>query len=157
MGLQAGWGLLLRATHCHHHPRALKRFSLLHPQVLGPQPSLGLPGSVGRHLDTSSSLLRPLTFPMEVTSQATPWTSLSGSHNCCLVAKLCPTLLQPPRTIGHQVPLSMGFPRQEYWSKLTFPSPGDPLDPGLKPTSAALAGEFFTTEPPLNSNPQLPL
>ena len=45
-------------------------------------------------------------------------------------------------------PLSMGFPRQEYWSVLPFPSPGDPPDPGIKPTSPALAGGFFITEPP---------
>ena len=42
----------------------------------------------------------------------------------------------------------MGFPRQEYWSGLQFPSPGDPSDPGIKPTSPALAGGFFTAEPP---------
>ena len=42
----------------------------------------------------------------------------------------------------------MGFPRKEYWSGLPFPSPGDPPDPGIKPQSHALAGRFFTTEPP---------
>ena len=42
----------------------------------------------------------------------------------------------------------MGFPRQEYWSVLPFPSPGDLPDPGIKPTSIALAGRFFITEPP---------
>ena len=41
----------------------------------------------------------------------------------------------------------MGFPRQVYWSGLPFPSPGDLLDPGIKPVSPALAGRFFTTEP----------
>ena len=49
--------------------------------------------------------------------------------------------------IVHQVPLSMGFPRQEYWSELTFPSPGDLPNPGIKPESPALADRFFTTEP----------
>ena len=53
-----------------------------------------------------------------------------------------------PWTVVHQVPLSMGFPRQEYWSGLPFPSPGDLPDPGIKPRSPALAGGFFTTEPP---------
>ena len=47
-----------------------------------------------------------------------------------------------------QASLSMGFPRQEYWRGLPFPSPGDPSDPGIKPMSPALAGRFFTTEPP---------
>ena len=55
------------------------------------------------------------------------------------------------RTAAHQAPLSMGFSRQEYWSGLPFPSPGDLLDPGIEPTSPvfpALAGGFSTTEPP---------
>ena len=42
----------------------------------------------------------------------------------------------------------MGFPRQEYWSELTFPSPGDLTESGIEPVSPALAGGFFTTEPP---------
>ena len=45
-------------------------------------------------------------------------------------------------------PLSMGFPRQEYWSGLPFPSPGHLPDPGIKPAFPALAGKFFTNEPP---------
>ena len=44
----------------------------------------------------------------------------------------------------------MVFPRQKYWSGLPFPSPGDLPDPGIEPTSPALAGGFFTTEPPGN-------
>ena len=53
-----------------------------------------------------------------------------------------------PRTVASQAPLSMGFSRQEYWSELTFPSSGDLPDPGIEPRSLALAGGFFTTEPP---------
>ena len=56
--------------------------------------------------------------------------------------------LETPWTIVCQAPLSMGFSRQEYWSGFPFPSPGDLSDPGIKPTSPALAGGFFTTEPP---------
>ena len=52
-----------------------------------------------------------------------------------------------PCILAHQAPLSMGFPKQVYWSGLPFPSPGDLPDPGLEPISY-LAGEFFTTEPP---------
>ena len=48
-----------------------------------------------------------------------------------------------PWTVAHQASLSMGFPRQECWSGLPFPSPGDLLDPGIKPESSALAGRFF--------------
>ena len=56
-----------------------------------------------------------------------------------------------PRTVAHQAPLSMGFSRQECWSGLPFPLPGDLPDPGIElvsPSSPALAGRFFTTEPP---------
>ena len=54
-------------------------------------------------------------------------------------------------TVAFQAPLSMGFPRQEYWSGLSFPYPGDLSDPGIEPASQvapALAGKFFTTGPP---------
>ena len=46
-----------------------------------------------------------------------------------------------------QAPLSRGFPRQEYWSRLPFPSPGDLPDPGIESRYPALAGGFFTIEP----------
>ena len=51
-------------------------------------------------------------------------------------------------TIARQTPLSMGFSRQEYWSGLPCPPPGDLPHPGIKPESPALAGRFFITEPP---------
>ena len=50
-------------------------------------------------------------------------------------------------TVAYQAPQSMAFPRQEYWSGLPFPSPGDLPDPGVEPTSPALACGFFTAEP----------
>ena len=78
-------------------------------------------------------------------SYTSKWISYMYTY-CCLV-KSCPTLwpygLQPSKA-----PLSMGVPRQEYWSGLLFPSPGDLPDPGIKPLSPALAGRFFTAEPP---------
>ena len=52
-----------------------------------------------------------------------------------------------PWIIAHQAPLFMAFPREEYWSGLPFPSPGDLPHPGTEPTSSALAGGFFTVEP----------
>ena len=55
--------------------------------------------------------------------------------------------LQPTGTVAHQGPLSMGFSRQEYYSGLPFPSPSYLPNPGVEPTSPALAGGFFTTEP----------
>ena len=51
-------------------------------------------------------------------------------------------------TAACQAPLSMGFPRQEYWSGLPSPSPEHLSDPGIEPEFPALAGRFFTTEPP---------
>ena len=59
-------------------------------------------------------------------------------------------LFATPWTTVHvlQAPLCMGFPRQEYWSGLPFPPPGNLLDPGINPVSPALAGRFFTSEPP---------
>ena len=53
-----------------------------------------------------------------------------------------------PWIVAHQVPLSMGFSRQEYWRELPFTSPGDLSNPGIKHASPALAGGFFTAEPP---------
>ena len=73
-----------------------------------------------------------------------------GNHLCACVlshisrVQLCATSW----TIAHQAPLSMGFPRQEYWSGLPCPSPGDLPNPGVEPISLmspALAGRFFTT------------
>ena len=48
------------------------------------------------------------------------------------------------QTVAHQAPLSMGFSRKEYWSRLSSPTPGGHSDPGLEPRSPALAGGFFT-------------
>ena len=51
-------------------------------------------------------------------------------------------------TVAHQALLSMGFPRQEYWSGLPFPPPGDLPDPGIEPRSPALWAESLASEPP---------
>ena len=55
-----------------------------------------------------------------------------------------------PWTVVHQAPLSMGFSRQEFQSGLPFLSPGDLPNLGIKLTYLALAGRFFTSEPPFN-------
>ena len=57
-------------------------------------------------------------------------------------------LFATPWTVAHQAPLSMGFSRQEYWSGLPFPSPGDLPDPGIEPGSPALEADALTSEPP---------
>ena len=53
-----------------------------------------------------------------------------------------------PWTVAYQAPPSMGFSRQEYWSGLPFPSPGDLPDPGIQPGSPALEADALTSEPP---------
>ena len=60
-----------------------------------------------------------------------------------------------PWTVAHQAPLSMGFPRQEYWGGLPLPPLGDLLNPEIEPASpvaSALEGGFFITEPPGKSS-----
>ena len=60
----------------------------------------------------------------------------------------CPTLFDPMNYSPPQAPLSVGFSRQEYWSGLPCPPPGDLPDPGIEPMSLmlpAMAGGFFTT------------
>ena len=62
-------------------------------------------------------------------------------------ARSCPRLCDP-MDCGPPGSLSIKFSRQEYWSRLPFPSPRDLPDPGIEPTSPALAGGFFTTAKP---------
>ena len=63
-----------------------------------------------------------------------------------LVAKSCQTL-ETSWIVAHQVPLSMEFSRQEYWSGLSFPSPGDLLNPGIEPRSPALQVDSLPADP----------
>ena len=74
------------------------------------------------------------------------WTNCGGGGG--LVAKLCPTLVIP-WTAARQAPLSTGFSKQEYWSGLPFPSPGNLPSPGIEPTSL--------TSPTLAGGASLPL
>ena len=60
----------------------------------------------------------------------------------------CVQLFAIPWTIAHQVPLSMGFSRQEYWSALPFPSPGDIPDPEIEPLSPTLQADSLLSELP---------
>ena len=63
----------------------------------------------------------------------------------CSVTKSCLTLVLT-WTVACQAPLSMGFSRQEYWSGLPFPSPGDLSNPGIEPGSPALQADSLPTE-----------
>ena len=65
---------------------------------------------------------------------------------CCCLVTMSDSFVTP-WTVVHQAPLSMGFPRQEYWSGLPFPSLEDLPDPGIQPSSPALGGRFLTTDP----------
>ena len=60
----------------------------------------------------------------------------------------CVRLFVTPPAVAHQAPPSMGFSRQEYWSGLPFPSPGDLPDPGIEPRSSALHADALISEPP---------
>ena len=57
-------------------------------------------------------------------------------------------LFETPWTVACQAPLSIDYSRQEYWSVLPFPPPGDLPDLRTEPAFPALAGRFFTNEPP---------
>ena len=59
-------------------------------------------------------------------------------------------LFATPWTVAHQAPLSMGFSRQENWSGLPLPSPGDLPNPGTEPRSPALQADTLSSEPPGN-------
>ena len=64
-----------------------------------------------------------------------------------LVTQSCQTP-RPPWTVAHQAPLSMGFSRQESWSGLPFPSPGDLANPGVEPISSALQANYLPYKSP---------
>ena len=77
------------------------------------------------------------------------------SKHCCLVGQtdVCVLvshvqLFETPWTVACQVPLTMEFSRQEYWSGLPFPSPGDLPDPRIEPVSPALWADSLPHEPP---------
>ena len=65
----------------------------------------------------------------------------------------CVRLFATPWTVAYQAPLSMGFSRQEHWSGLPFPSPGDLPEPGIEPGSPALQADALLSETP--GKPQL--
>ena len=68
---------------------------------------------------------------------------MGGNEAAFLMFTVC--VLSRVRWCSLQAPLSMGFSRQEYWSGLPYPSPGDLPDPGIEATFLALAGGFFPT------------
>ena len=86
--------------------------------------------------------------PSQKKSEAVVLTCFSCVPACMLSHFSHVRLFTTPWIVAHQAPLSVGFSRQEYWSKLPCPPPGDLPDPGTEPISLmspALAGRFFTT------------
>ena len=76
------------------------------------------------------------------------WDGKRGPRNTayitlCSVSRSCPTLFDP-WTVARQAPLSVRFPRQEHWSGLPFPSPGDLPDPRDQTQTSCIAGRFLT-------------
>ena len=80
------------------------------------------------------------------------WGRLPPRHIfCCVCVLSCVWFFETPGTVACQAPLSMEFSRQEHWSELLFPTPGDLPNPRTKPrflVPPVLAGRFFPTEPP---------
>ena len=98
---------------------------------------------------TNQDELVTLPFPFPDVFLGETFTLGLSSLCVCSLAKLCLTLCNP--TDCGPPGSSMGFPRQDYWSGLPFPTPGDLPNPGMEPmspVSPALACEFLTTEPP---------
>ena len=105
------------------------------------------PKPISKLLAISTPARLPCGYVLEV--QRT-FKELVMKCSTCMRAQLLShvQLCVTPWAVVHQAPLSMGFSRQEYWSGLPLPPPGDLPDPGTETTSPALAGGFFTTEPP---------
>ena len=72
---------------------------------------------------------------------------LIHTHGGTLVPRSCLTLVNP-WTVARQASLPLEFPREEYWSGLLFPSPGNLFNPGIEPGSPALLADSLLTEPP---------
>ena len=116
-------------------------------------------GGEGGHC-AALALDGPHDVSRELTSR-TPGPAASSLSHLSLPSSLQPTacfavavqslshaqLFVTPWTAAHQAPPSMGFPRQEHWGGLPFPSPGDLPDPGIEPTSAALQADSLPLSP----------
>ena len=91
----------------------------------------------GERAEDGGRLLRGTSVP----SHATAWGECAFRHlgllfSCSVTSHSFAT----PFAVARQAPLPMGFPRQEYWNRLPYPSPGDLPGPGIEPMSPALAG-----------------
>ena len=92
--------------------------------------------------ETGGPTIIRLPLPYKARNQS----ELVQASSLVLVAQSCPTLCDP-RTVAHQAPLSMGFSRQESWSGLPCPPPGDLPNPGIEPSSLVLQANSLPSEP----------
>ena len=113
-----------------------------------------------QQISRKTSISALLTMPKPLTVWITRnWKILKeigiADHLTCLLRNLYASqeaTVRPglcnPWTVAHQAPPSMGFSRQEYWSGLPFPSPGDLPDPVIEPRSPTLQADALTSAPP---------
>ena len=87
--------------------------------------------------ESSLHLLCLLHWQVDSLPLVPPWSPICGSCSCCLLSQVW--FFCHPMDGSPQAPLSMGFPRQEYWSGVPFPPPGALSDPGIAPASPAWA------------------
>ena len=107
-----------------------------------------MPVTVSKPPEASREARIGFSLPLQK-KPALPLFQTPGLQNCETVLLFSSSVVSdslPPQ--GRQAPLSLVFPRQEYWSGLPFPSPEDLPDPGIEPMSPALAKGFFTIKPP---------
>ena len=81
-------------------------------------------------------------YVVQILDFVSPSTNFLGMCMCSAMSNSA-----TPWTVAHQAPLSVEFPRQEYWDELPSASPGDLPHSGIEPMCPALAGGFFITEP----------
>ena len=136
-----------------HRPRIRKR-TLTRSQICW-HLNLGLPSlqnyEIGIFCLSHPGVVFCCDSPSRPTCRLHPALHAFVSSSACVCAQLCPTLCMyciPPSIVSHQAPLSMECSRQEYWSGLLLPTPGDLFHLGTEAMPPALAGGFFTTEPP---------
>ena len=89
----------------------------------------------------------PTARPLKISMLET-WSMLSHGFETEVKSLSRVWLFATPWIVAYHAPPSMGFSRQEYWSGLPFPSPGDLPDPGIEPESPAFQADALTSEPP---------
>ena len=123
----------MKPTWCHKHNT---RVALYHKPQRGPWRQPCLPKRQQQLLRSSSTNTKRCQRP-----------EFSASLNLKVKSLSRVRLIATPWTVAHQARPSMAFSRQEYWSGLLFPFPGDFPDPGIKPGSPAVQADALRSEP----------